>query len=349
MVLTARYNIVLLIAVTTISYALSIVMLGLLAQKFFLWFRARKKFVILLYGLSSSMLVLNAILTVAYVDLVLTQLPPYINPHPSIVFTPSIVPGSAADILNIGFVFSSILSFMLSWGATVLLLRYLSRRWGRVRYWMIFSLPLAYFLVQFLPLYYNIFSLFPQSVSVFYLYTLFFTYSRPVGAILFGVAFWVIGRRLRQSSRDVMDYMVISGIGLVLLFVSNQAIVFVNEPYPPFGFVSVLYIGLASYMVLIGIYSSAISISEDSRLRSSIRDLAMKEATLLDSIGTAQMEQQIQRRVISFTKQNQDKLVEETGIQSTLTEDEMKQYIDQVIEEVMRKKATTDRTNTGNT
>ena len=145
-----------------------------------------------------------------------------------------------------------------------------------------------------------------------------------------------------------MYYMVISGIGLVLLFVSNEAIIFVNEPYPPFGFVSVLYQGLASYLVLIGIYSSAISISEDSRLRSSIRDLAMKETTLLDSIGTAQMEQQIQRRVIAFTKQNQDKLVEETGIQSTVTEEEMRQYVDQVIEEVRRNKATSNKTNSGN-
>lgn len=143
--------------------------------------------------------------------------------------------------------------------------------------------------------------------------------------------------------------MIISGIGLVLLFVSNEAIIFVNEPYPPFGFVSVLYQGLASYLVLIGIYSSAISISEDSRLRSSIRDLAMREAKLLGSIGMAQMEQQIQRRVISLTKQNQEKLVEDTGIQSTLTEEEMKQYIDQVIKEVMGKKTTTNRTNSGNT
>ena len=86
-------------------------------------------------------------------------------------------------------------------------------------------------------------------------------------------------------------------------------------------------------MVLIGIYSLAISMSEDSRLRSSIRDLAMREAKLLDSIRIAKMEQQIQRRVIAFTKQN-DKLVEETGIQSIVTEEEMKQYVDQVIEEV---------------
>ena len=50
-------------------------MLGLLAQKFFSWFKTRKEMVILLYGLSSSTLVLNAILTIAYVDLVLMELP----------------------------------------------------------------------------------------------------------------------------------------------------------------------------------------------------------------------------------------------------------------------------------
>jgi hypothetical protein len=178
---------------------------------------------------------------------------------------------------------------------------------------------------------------FPYSRNLylfFYLYTLFFTFSRPVGANLFGLAFWVITRRFRHSGTDIPNYMIISGIGLVLLFVSNQAIVFVDEPYPPFGFASVSFMGLASYLVLIGIYSSAISISEDSRLRSSIRDFAMKEAKLLDSIGMAHMEQEIQKKVITLTRQNQDRIVEETGIQSSLTEEDMKSYLQEVIKEI---------------
>jgi hypothetical protein len=94
--------------------------------------------------------------------------------------------------------------------------------------------------------------------------------------------------------------------------------------------------GLASYLVLIGIYSSAISISEDSRLRSSIRNFAMNEANLLDSIGSAHMEQEIQKRVITITKQNQDRMAEESGIQSSLTEEDMKEYLEQVINEVKK-------------
>jgi serine protease inhibitor ecotin len=45
----------------------------------------------------------------------------------------------------------------------------------------------------------------------------------------------------------------------------------------------------------------------------------------------AQMEQEIQRRVITLTKQHQDRLAEEIGIQSSLTVDDMKAYLNQVI------------------
>jgi sulfite reductase beta subunit-like hemoprotein len=62
----------------------------------------------------------------------------------------------------------------------------------------------------------------------------------------------------------------------------------------------------------------------------------MKESRLLDSIGMAQMEQEIEKRVITLTKQNQDRMAEESGIQSSLTEDDMKDYLEQVIKEVKK-------------
>jgi PAB1-binding protein PBP1 len=60
----------------------------------------------------------------------------------------------------------------------------------------------------------------------------------------------------------------------------------------------------------------------------------MKEVNLLDSIGTAHMEQEIQKRVITLTKQNQVRMAEESGIQSSLTEEDMKSYLQEVIEEI---------------
>src|SRR5205807_2292038 len=141
----------------------------------------------------------------------------------------------------------------------------------------------------------------------------------------------------RNMSRNIVkQYMMISAYGMMLLFSSNQAAGLVLIPFPPFGLVTVSFFGLASYLLLIGIYSSAISVAEDSNLRHSIRSFAMKESRLLDSIGTAQMEQEIQKKVMEFTRQNQDRMAEETGIQPSLTDEDVKAYLEQVIREVKK-------------
>lgn len=130
--------------------------------------------------------------------------------------------------------------------------------------------------------------------------------------------------------------MIISAYGLALIFGSEQALILANRPYPPFGLATISFLGLSSYLVLVGIYSSAISVSMDSKLRESIRNFATKESRLLDSIGTAQMEREIEKRVIELTKRNQDLMVEETGISSSLTEEDVKKYLEEVIKEVSK-------------
>jgi Tfp pilus assembly PilM family ATPase len=88
-------------------------------------------------------------------------------------------------------------------------------------------------------------------------------------------------------------------------------------------------------MMLIGVYSSAISVSEDSKLRQSIRNFAL-ESRLLDSIETEQMEQEIQRRVLTVTRENQERMAEESGIQTSLTEEDIKEYLEQVLNEIKK-------------
>jgi len=66
----------------------------------------------------------------------------------------------------------------------------------------------------------------------------------------------------------------------------------------------------------------------------------MKESRLLDSIGTAQMEQEIQNKVLTFTKRNQERMAEETGIQPSLTDEDVKEYLEQVIREVKKDRHT---------
>jgi hypothetical protein len=82
---------------------------------------------------------------------------------------------------------------------------------------------------------------------------------------------------------------------------------------------------------------SAISVAQDETLRRSIRK-SVKDMKFLESIGTAQMEQELQKRVLIIAKENSDDMTEETGVQPSLTEDQMKEYLDMVSNEVKRTK-----------
>jgi hypothetical protein len=85
----------------------------------------------------------------------------------------------------------------------------------------------AYFLSQFQPLFLDLFSAYRKSNPILFyvLYTVIFNLSKPIGAILFGVAFWITARDIHH--KEVKGYLTISGYGL-LLFASNQATVLIN-------------------------------------------------------------------------------------------------------------------------
>jgi hypothetical protein len=131
--------------------------------------------------------------------------------------------------------------------------------------------------------------------------------------------------------------MIISAYGMTLLFAANQPTSLILIPYPPFGLTSICFMILAAYLVFLGIYSSSISVAEDSRLRQSIRKIAFKELQFLDVIGTAEMEREIVRKVIPMFAMAKDNMVKETGISSSLDEDDLKSYLQEVLEEVKNK------------
>jgi hypothetical protein len=125
---------------------------------------------------------------------------------------------------------------------------------------------------------------------------------------------------------------------MTLLFASNQPTPLVLVPYPPFGLVTICFVGLASYLLYLGIQSSALSVSEDSRLRQSIRKEVFRESQqFLDAIGTAEMEQEILRSVLSFSRNTKHQMENETGISTSLDEDDVKRYLDEVLIELRGK------------
>jgi len=351
MIISSSYDIAILNFAVAISYLTATGIMIILALRLFSWFKVYTNSVVLAYGLSSGTLALNAALTGILVVLLLLVLPPYVESTHTYSNPVSFLPGSPTDLVNSAYVVSSIISFILTWVAAAMILHHYTNRLGRIKYWTIVSVPLIYFLTQFVSFSTGLFATLLASDPTFYgiLLSVIFMVSKAAGGILFGFAFWTIGRTIRGRSL-VKDYVNLSALGFALLFVSNQGIVLTNAFYPPFGLATASFMGLASYMIFVGIYSSAISVSEDSTLRQSIRTVALKETKLLDGIAMAQMEQQIQNRVIEIAKRNQDQMTEETGIQSSLSEDEMKQYLAQVIREVKMQRTNNKKgkTNNGN-
>ena len=337
-VITSQYSTISISIATTISCMLGCCALAILTHRFFLWFKTNRDHVVFLYGLSSAALAITSVILFVFVDIVLSSTKPD-SIMPKVGGTGLfIAPGTTSSLLDYVFIIVSILSFILTWLATSMLLRYHSKKIGRVKYIIAVAIPLVYFTSQFFGLFLNIFVPLLRSDPVFYgiLLTAIFTFSKLVGGIFFGIAFWMAARRISPDS-IVRKYMIISAYGLILLFVTIQINGIIVTSYPPFGLVTVSFMGLSSYLILIGVYSSAISVSEDSKLRQSLRSIALKEPELFGSIGTAQMEQQIVKKVVTFTKQNQARMAEESGIESSLTEEDMKIYLENVIAEVRKR------------
>src|SRR5207253_2484460 len=90
--------------------------------------------------------------------------------------------------------------------------------------------------------------------------------TKPVGGILFGLAFWIVGRTTK--AKNIRDYLKISAFGIMLISLSNQDAGLYLLPYPPFGLATITFIGISSYLLYFGIYYTSVSASQDAELRS---------------------------------------------------------------------------------
>ena len=331
--ITQRYSVVHLILATVFSYSLNAVILLLFSARLFKWFRSHKSsMVVMLYGLSALAMAFTALVAVtADVRNILTK-DQVITPHSPVVY-PSFDPGTLTTLLSDIYNYSDIVSTLLVWISTVLLLHYYySNRLtksGRIKYWTLISLPIIYYLSTFV----GFFDLYvAESTSEEYYFYLYISLNSTAAALLFGLAFRIVAKTIRYNSA-VRNYIMISAFGFVLLFISNQSNL-TAAAYPPFGFFGVAFIGLSAFLIYIGIYSAAISMSEDSRLRQSIRRSAIEESKMLVSIGAAQIHEQLERKVLSEAKNRAEIMTKETGIQLSLSEEDMRMYLNDVMREI---------------
>ena len=72
----------------------------------------------------------------------------------------------------------------------------------------------------------------------------------------------------------------------MLFFSATQADV-ITTVYPSFGWATISTYGLGSYLILLGLYLSALSVSQDEQLRKMIKRSTLSKSKFLHSIGTS--------------------------------------------------------------
>ena len=162
------------------------------------------------------------------------------------------------------------------------MLKQYAKNRNKLVYWIIFALPLIFFLPRYeVALYYfsshqvdNILTSVNLSSDIYGYQTLntLLNSNLQIGGLFFGMAFFTIalkiigGWQLRKS-------LILTGIGIMFLFSSKDISTLIISSYPPLGAVPIAFMGIASYMVYIGIYSTATIIARDKKLR---KDLGRK-------------------------------------------------------------------------
>lgn len=315
-----------------ISYLEASFLMGFLSYKFCRWLRVSKSYLVFFYALAFASLAANLLLSLLYIENQISIFSSDVQRN-----TGGYVQTNTDALLTSGYQISTILAYVFLWIATIVLLRNYSNRIGKVKYWLVLTLPLLYFALQFQPYLLELLTEYRilQPILFGITYTLFFSISKVVGAILFGIGFLIIG--LKISNATLRNFMIMSGFGLILFFISNQIILLANMPFPPFAIVSTLLVGLSSYLVFVGIYYSAIYVAQDISLRVLIRKSVDDQTLFLDKIATSEMEDSIQTRVLDLTKRFSSLAEKESGIVED-SEVGIKEYLNEVLKEIKEEK-----------
>ncbi len=205
---------------------------------------------------------------------------------------------------------------------------------GRIRFWSIMGFALVYYLISYPLFVLGYFTPSGETDTEVMNNILVVSMSSIVAGIIFGAAFLSIARTFRRGTA-IRDYLILAAYGMLIFYIAGSATVS-QAAYPPFGLVSTAFTGIFTYLIYVGLYSSAVTLSQDLTLRKTIRKSVMEQSKLLDRIGTAQMERELQTSVLTIAKKTSDELKENSGIEASLSEDDIRDYMSLVIKEFKR-------------
>src|SRR6476619_6434385 len=329
----------------TISSLAATCILTIMSVKFFMWYGSKKESkIILVFALTAATLAIS-IAVDAGAKLVLVQIaeensPKGIPPKSSFLYQVGkdgkvlykdvqeevtkiyYLPSSSIDPYHYLNLIPITISFLLRWLGCTLLLRhhYQARRGLTAMVWIVLLLPLILYLVGKVP---DILDL-PSDYLYRFYFRILFRIGTIGGSVLFGLAFFVVARTILSSK--IKDYLATTAIGITLVGVSLSTSA-LQQTYGVAGHSLVL---LSSYLFGIGLYCSGASVVHDYRIRQVIRNSTFD---LLKGISAAEIHQKIRTNVLKIAISHSDHMIKDTGIVPSITEDQMKDYVNKVFKE----------------
>ena len=326
------YNVSILVSIIYISHITAVGFLTLLTYQFLSWIRSVRNYVVLWYTFAFSILLINIFISLIYFTLLASNYDPIMKLRPiRIALIDTSFPFSLST-LGMVYDYLSIASFVFAWIPTVILLKTYALRFGKAKYWLLVTIPIAYFILPFL---------LDELGTLDYLrleygrqfnlvYNIFFSPYRQVGGLLFGIAFFITAIKIKR--KDLRALVMISGIGMTLLYSSTVIHGISYIVAPPFGLVTVSFLGLASYMLAIGIVASSKELARDALVRRDLHKFAGEQMLLFKKIGAAEMEKALIKRIKPII--DKTKTAEESNLQFDMVQEDYKDMIKEVLDEI---------------
>ena len=198
-------------------------------------------------------------------------------------------------------------------------------------------IPLVVFMTKYEVMFYYFLSdhtildiFYIESKSKFHLITL-LNANLQFGAVFFAIAFLVIAKKIPKR-HNIVNSIIISLFGMMFLFGSKDISPLIVPSYPPVGIVAISYMGLASYLLLVGIYSSATIAARDITLRKYLSKMVGNDTSLLRNIAFSEKESEIEKNVKSLMTYSSE--WQENNKRFEINQHELKDIIEDVISEV---------------
>lgn len=328
------YDLRLVYSSTILTHLSVLTFMAVLVIMFISWLRSRRNYTTLLYLMSFFLISVSVIVSLIYLEYQFSfSNSLYRKEYPihNYVIRQEIRPLS--ESLATTFDIMYLLSFFAIWIATAALLSQYRHKLGKIKYYTLIGIPMIYYLFTFEGYFGNAFSQLVLHYPVTYgvTYTLVFSATKQIGALLFSLAFLATSSLVRNER--VIKSMLISSIGIAMLFGSIEIATLQYRLYPPYGIVTEAFMPLGAYLLLVGIFTSATSVARDAKLRNEFYKSAMSQFALLKTIGFTQMEKELMKNFQTIEKRTSK--IEET--QEHYSEENVRLIVREVLEELKRK------------